>query len=135
MSVHVVLITHGHIGDAMVETARATLSTLPLPICVITVGQDVDPGVIAEQIKTKIQAMGASDGVLVLTDLYGSTPCNIATQLHCGGPMRILAGVNLPMLLRVMNYPELSLDALCDKAICGAKNGIRYADTHDNDSK
>ena len=62
--------------------------------------------------------------MLVLTDLYGSTPSNIATRLIDRHKLSVISGVNIPMLIRTLNYPEMDMDALCEKAINGARDGI-----------
>ena len=63
-------------------------------------------------------------GVLVLTDLYGATPSNIAAKLsRLGTPVRRVSALSLPMLLRVMNYADLPLDELPAIAAAGARNG------------
>ncbi|MBW3546289.1 MAG: hypothetical protein KY428_11955, partial [Bacteroidetes bacterium] len=54
----------------------------------------------------------SGDGVLVLTDAFGSTPSNIAMRLSRQSGVTVVSGLNLPMLLRVMNYPQLSLEEL-----------------------
>ncbi|CAK0770012.1 hypothetical protein CCP3SC15_4060003 [Gammaproteobacteria bacterium] len=68
-------------------------------------------------------SLDQGDGVLVLTDMYGSTPSNIACRLD-SEKVRIVAGVNLPMLIRVLNYSYLSLEDLTNKAISGGRDGI-----------
>jgi PTS system ascorbate-specific IIA component len=61
----------------------------------------------------------------VLSDLYGSTPCNIANKLaDLGVRARCVSGLNLPMLLRVLNYPDKPLDELAEVAACGGRGGI-----------
>ena len=60
----------------------------------------------------------------MLTDLFGSTPSNIATRLMDRHAVRIISGVNVPMLLRIMNYPELGLEMLAEKAASGAHDGV-----------
>jgi len=62
--------------------------------------------------------------VLILTDAYGSTPSNIANRLAAIVTSKVIAGVNLPMLLRVFNYPEKSLEELSTTAFDGGKDGI-----------
>ena len=65
------------------------------------------------------------DGVLLLVDLYGATPARLAARLaQLGTPARRVSGVGLPMLLRVLNYPEQSLDELARTAAAGARNGV-----------
>ena len=62
--------------------------------------------------------------MLVLTDMYGSTPSNIAVGLQREGRVDVVAGVNLPMLVRVLNYPFLDLATLAAKALSGGRDGI-----------
>jgi len=62
--------------------------------------------------------------VLVMTDLYGSTPSNIATRLTETHNVLVVSGVSVPMLLRVLNYPDSSLGKLGEIAVSGARNGV-----------
>ena len=72
-----------------------------------------------------LRRVDEGDGVLVLTDLYGATPSNLAAKLaRLGTPVRRVSGLGLPMLLRVMNYAELGLDELPAVAAAGARNGV-----------
>jgi len=108
----------------MLDTATTILGNCPLRVTAIPVLTDCEPDVIFE---TAIQAcadLDQGDGVLVLTDLYGSTPSNIATRLIDRHAVHIVSGLNIPMLLRIMNYPELGLDMLAEKAASGAHDGI-----------
>ena len=73
----------------------------------------------------------SGDGVLVLTDLYGSTPSNIACKLRRHGHVRVVSGVNLPMLIRVLNYPDLDLDSLKEKALSGGRDGVLSCTSED----
>lgn len=66
----------------------------------------------------------ADQGVLLLTDVFGATPCNVAQRLVDGARMRLLAGVNLPMLLRAACYRQEPLDAVVQKALAGGMQGI-----------
>ena len=61
---------------------------------------------------------------LVLTDLFGATPCNVAQKLVDGVHTRLIAGVNLPMLLRAVTYRNESLDALVARALAGGTQGV-----------
>ena len=63
---------------------------------------------------------------LVLTDLFGATPCNVAQKLVDGPNIRVVAGVNLPMLLRVVTYRHESLDALMARALAGGTQGVMH---------
>ena len=62
--------------------------------------------------------------VLVLTDVFGATPCNVAARLVDGVRSKLVAGVNLPMLLRTVTYRHESLDALVSRALVGGAQGV-----------
>ena len=73
-----------------------------------------------------INALDKGDGVLILTDMYGSTPSNIAHRLSQPGKVMVVTGLNLPMMIKVMNYPNLNLTELVDVAVEGGKNGVLF---------
>jgi PTS system mannose-specific IIA component len=60
----------------------------------------------------------------VLVDVFGATPCNVAQKLVVGEHMRMVVGVNLPMLMRVANKPDEALETLVERAIYGGKEGV-----------
>ncbi|APZ43940.1 PTS sugar transporter subunit IIA [Acidihalobacter ferrooxydans] len=124
MSVGILLITHGNIGGDLADTARNVLGADPLAIAQLSVTPSDNPDQVLEKAKTLCRQLDEGDGVLVITDMFGSTPSNIACRLNQLPGVRILAGLNLPMLIRVLNYPTLSLDALCAKALSGGHDGV-----------
>jgi mannose PTS system EIIA component len=63
-------------------------------------------------------------GVLVLTDIFGATPSNVAQKLVDGVTSRLITGVNLPMLLRSVSYRHEPLDALVARAVIGGTQGV-----------
>jgi mannose PTS system EIIA component len=78
-----------------------------------------------EDAQRRADILDEGDGVLVLTDLYGSTPANLAVALgQRREHVRVLAGVNLPMLVRALSYAVLDLDQLVDKALDGGRDGV-----------
>ena len=86
---------------------------------------DADPDVLLPSASAALRRVDSGAGALVLTDLYGATPSNLAAKLaRLGTPVRRVSAVNLPMLLRVMNYAELDLDELPAVAAAGARNGV-----------
>ncbi|MDR2011840.1 MAG: PTS sugar transporter subunit IIA [Rhodanobacter sp.] len=125
MTVGVLLMTHESMGAALVNAARHVLGRFPLPIDVQEVAADADPDQMLRAAATHARELDRGDGVLVLSDLYGATPCNIAKRLpDLGVRMHCVSGLNLPMLLRVFNYPEQSLDELAQTAVNGGRSGI-----------
>jgi PTS system ascorbate-specific IIA component len=125
MSVGVLLLTHESMGGALVTAARHVLGRLPLTLEVQEVSSDGDPEQLLRAAAGHARELDQGDGVLVLSDLYGATPCNIAQRLpNLGVRMHCVSGLNLPMLLRVLNYPEQTLDELAETAASGGRSGI-----------
>jgi mannose PTS system EIIA component len=104
--------------------------------CVLHVFPDSAPGLLAldvlpnlppeESLAQARQMLRGLEGgqALVLTDVFGATPCNVAQRLIDGLQSKLIAGVNLPMLLRTVSYRHESLDALVSRAMIGATQGV-----------
>ena len=88
---------------------------------------DVEPSMSAETVESLARAalerLGSRE-VLVLTDVFGATPCNVAQRLSDGVNVRVVAGVNVPMLWRSLCYVGEPLDALVARAVSGASQGV-----------
>ena len=124
MAVGILLITHEGIGNALVAVATRLLRQLPLATEAFEVPFDGDVDALLPQASAALRRVDGGQGVLVLTDLYGATPSNIAAKLaRLGTPVRRVSALSLPMLLRVMNYADLELDQLPAVAAAGARNG------------
>ncbi len=124
MTVSLLTITHGRIGYELLTSAKTMLSKLPMRCESLSVSDTCDPDKLLNKATTLCNSLNDGDGVLVFTDIFGSTPSNICNKLNALENIHVIAGVNLPMLIRVMNYPTLSLDELVEKAISGAHDGI-----------
>ncbi|MEZ5542998.1 MAG: PTS sugar transporter subunit IIA [Pseudomonadota bacterium] len=125
----VLLITHGNIGQDMLDTVTAILGGCPLDALALGVASDCDPDAIYATARESCASLDDGSGVLVLTDLFGSTPSNIANRLLDSNNVTVVAGINMPMLLRVMNYPDRELAELAECAASGARNGIVLTQT------
>lgn len=130
MTIGVLLVSHGLLGQAMLDVSVKTLSVCPLATRVLSVPLDDDPDALLLRAKKKIDDLNSGDGVLVLTDLCGATPSNIACRLAHLNDVMVVAGLNLPMLIRVFNYPELSLAEMAERAIEGGRQGIMLLPGH-----
>ena len=124
MTVKLLIITHDEVGQALIKATTQALGELPLPIQLIKVAPDTVPEQLITQLQQLCSTLSPDDGLLVLTDLYGSTPANIAVKLQNCQQIQVIAGLNLPMLIRVMNYPCLGLKELVQKAVSGGKDGV-----------
>ena len=124
MTVGLLIITHDHIGDSLLKTAGRMLNGTPLAAESLPVTIDAEPEALLARARQLVAELDSGDGVLVFTDMYGSTPSNIAYGLMKMGSVHVVSGLNLPMLIRTLNYPALGLEALTMKAISGGKEGI-----------
>jgi len=125
MSVGVLLMTHEAVGQALISAARHVLPKLPLKVAAVEVPAQADPYIMRTLTAHHAREMDEGGGVLVLADLYGATPCNIGLSLgSLGVRLRCVSGLNLPMLLRVLNYAEKPLDELAEIAAAGGRGGI-----------
>lgn len=131
MKVGILLITHGEIGRVLLDSAIEVLNVRPLPTRILATTGDSDPDQTLAAAELALNELDSGDGTLVLTDLYGSTPSNIACKLRQRGQVRVVTGINLPMLIRVLNYPELDLNALQQKALSGGRDGVLNCTTGD----
>jgi len=122
--VGLLLITHGRIGQAFLKTAQQMFGELPLAARVLDVGAGRDPEALLRRGRRLAAAVDRGDGVLILTDLFGSTPSNLAVRLSAGTDWRWVSGLNLPMLVRVLNYPDLDLARLVEVATVGGRRGV-----------
>ena len=125
MSCGVLLVTHGKLGHFLLDTLRDMMDTLPLNADVLEVRRvQAHEGLLLQGARM-VDKLDGGAGVLILTDAYGSTPSNIANKLAGLKPQTaVVAGVNLPMLLRLFNYPQLALDALAQTAVEGGQRGV-----------
>lgn len=121
--VGLLIITHNNVGGAVFDAAISVLGSCPMPFEILPISQNCDPEERFEKAKQYVEKLNQSDGVLVITDMYGSTPSNIASKLVSDN-VTTITGLNLPMLVRVMNYPNLSLDKLANKAVSGGQTGV-----------
>jgi len=124
MNVGVLLITHPGIGTSMLHSARRIIEDCPLNVMCLEVPVDTNLERIVESTDKLIDQLDQGSGVLVLTDIFGATPNNIARQFSEQGRVAVLSGLNLPMLVRVFNYPAADLKTLCQTAVEGGARGV-----------
>lgn len=124
MSVGLLLITHNKLGAVLLETATRMLERCPLVTKTLAITLDSDPDMMSIRAQQLVNVLDEGDGVLVLTDMFGSTPANVAARLSRTGRVTVVTGLNLPMLVRVLNYAHLALPSLAEKALSGGRDGV-----------
>ncbi len=122
----ILIFSHPGIGASLRKAALATLKTLPCKVITISCSQDVDPEqMVAKALKT-LKNIKLEEGLIIFSDIFGATPHNIANLVakRTAHQTLLISGINLPMLIRTLNYITLPLAAVCEKAIEGGLHGI-----------
>ena len=124
MTVGLLIITHEAVGRALLTTATKIIGVCPVATELLPVPMDSDCDALFERACGMIEHVDQGSGVIVLTDMFGGTPSNIATRLAEVHSVRVISGVNLPMVVRILNYSNLDLDKVAGKACEGGRDGI-----------
>ena len=123
MSNAVLLIAHAPLAHALRECALHVFPDCGGGVAALDVQPNVPPEESLAQARILLEQLGTAS-TLVLTDVFGATPCNVAQRLCEVDRVRLLAGVNLPMLLRAVSYRAESLDAMAQRALAGGVQGV-----------
>jgi PTS system mannose-specific IIA component len=120
----ILIIAHAPFATALRDCIAHIYGGLPARIGAIDVTPDCDPVAVLADARVEAARLAEQNGTLILTDMFGATPSNIACQLAEGEGLRVLSGVNLPMLVRAVCYRTTPLDTLVDKALSGGTKGM-----------
>ena len=120
----ILLITHGSYGEALVQNACHVLNKRPVQLAQLGIAAQDDPLDLLPLAQNMLRLVDTGDGVLILTDIFGASPANLATKLLEAGRIEGLAGVNLPMLLRAIVYREKGMEVLLQRARDGGRDGV-----------
>ena len=122
--VGILLVTHNGLGHSLLDCVGHVLGSIPPNLKSLAVLASDEPHSKEEEGRALIRELDQGQGVLLLTDIFGATPSNIATRLCRPGQVQGVAGVNLPMLLRVVVYHDKPLAELAEIAIAGGREYI-----------
>ena len=120
----ILIVSHGAFGESLIHSASHVLGRRPVYLRQLGVTVHDDPDALRPVAEDLIRFLDQGQGVLVLTDIYGATPSNVAARLLVPGRVEGIAGVNLPMLIRALTYREEPLASLTDRALDGACEGV-----------
>ena len=120
----ILIITHGTLGESLIHCASHVLNKRPPRLRQLGVTAQDDPLLLLPQARALLKELDDGSGVLILSDMYGGSPSNIAAKLLVPGRIEGVAGVNLPMLIRALTYREKPLSTLITKAISGGCEGV-----------
>jgi PTS system ascorbate-specific IIA component len=118
------IVAHGTLGESLIHCASHVVGKRPLYLRQLGVTIHDDPDAILPQGRDLIRFLDQGQGVLIMTDIFGATPSNIACKLLEDGHVEGISGVNLPMLIRALTYRERPMAELIEKAIAGGTEGV-----------
>ena len=125
----ILIISHGAFGEALIHSASHVLGKRPLRVRQVGVTMHDDPDAMLPVAQELVKQLDDGDGVLILSDMLGATPANLATRLLQPGHIEGISGVNLPMLIRALTYREEPIAIIVEKAISGGTAGVVHLNT------
>jgi PTS system ascorbate-specific IIA component len=124
----VLIVAHTPLASALAASASHVYSCAPeraeSQVRILDVTPDADVTATVEHARQLVTEINTGTGVLVLTDVFGATPGNVAARLAESGRVAVVAGVNLPMLLRALCYRDGKLADTVEKALAGGIQGV-----------
>ena len=117
------IIAHAPLAAALRECVLHVFPDSASGVVALDVQANMPPEETLAQARIMLEQLGTSD-TLVLVDVFGATPCNVAQKLVDGVHTKLITGVNLPMLLRTVSYLHESIEALVARALVGATQGV-----------
>jgi PTS system ascorbate-specific IIA component len=120
----ILIVAHGTLGESLIHCASHVMGGRPAQLRHLDVGMHDDPVTLLPHAEQIIKDLDQGQGVLILSDIYGATPCNVVGKLLKPGHVEGVAGVNLPMLVRVLTYRNGNLAPLVEKALSGGREGV-----------
>ncbi|MFO1307482.1 MAG: PTS fructose transporter subunit IIA [Burkholderiales bacterium] len=118
------VIAHDTLGDSLVRAVTHVLGTRPPQFDSMSVRGTDDPLDLVPAARALIAKLDTGEGVLILTDIYGASPSNLARKLIVPGRVEAVAGVSLPMLVRAFTYRGRGMETIVTKAVSGGRDGV-----------
>ena len=118
------LLTHATYGESLIQCACHVLNKRPPQIAQLGVAAQDDPLDVLPLARDMLKLVDSGRGVVVLTDIYGATPSNLAMKLLEPGRVEGIAGLNLSMLLRAIAYRDKDMETLLTRAVAGGRDGV-----------
>jgi mannose PTS system EIIA component len=122
--VGILIIAHGTLGESLIHCASHVLNKRPSRLRQLGITAQDDPLLLLPQARALVKELDTGSGVMILSDMYGGSPSNIAQKLLVPGKVEGVAGVNLPMLIRVLTYRDKPLATVLTKAVSGGCEGV-----------
>jgi PTS system ascorbate-specific IIA component len=124
----ILIIAHDSLGESLARAVTHVLGTRPPQFDVFSVASTDDPTKLLPAAHEVVARLDTGEGVVIFSDIYGATPCNLACKLLQHDRVEGIAGVNLPMLVRAFTYRTRDMDTLLKKAVSGGCEGVLHVD-------
>lgn len=121
----ILIVAHGTLGESLIQCATHVLGARPPHITALDVSAQTQLCMLGEA-EQMLAELDQGDGILLLSDIFGATPCNTMCRLLVPGKIEGIAGVNLPMVMRAITYRHEPLETLLLKTVKGGQEGILY---------
>ncbi len=128
------VVAHGRLGESLIDCATYMLGKRPEHLLSLDLSSESDPERLLARAREKIAQLDEGDGVLILADIYGATPCNTVCRLVTPGRVEAVAGASVPMLLKAITYRREPLAQLADRVVRGAREGAFHIHTETADA-
>jgi PTS system mannose-specific IIA component len=102
----IVIVTHSHLGDALIDAAEFIIGTRPDNMVSVSINLNENVDKLRKKIAQGIKKVDQKKGVLILTDMFGGTPSNLSYSFLEEGRVEVISGVNLPILIKALNTQE-----------------------------
>jgi PTS system mannose-specific IIA component len=122
----ILIVAHDTLGDSLIHAVTHVLGGRPTQFEFLGLKANDDPHTLLPRARETVKALDSGEGVLIFSDIYGATPCNLVTKLLSPGRVEGVAGVNLPMLVRAFTYRSKGMDTMIKKAISGGCDGVLH---------
>jgi PTS system ascorbate-specific IIA component len=120
----ILIIAHDTLPESLVKAVTHVLGQRPPQFETLSVAASDDPFDLLPDARERVRKLDTGDGVLIFSDIYGATPCNLAGKLVAPGHVEVIAGVSLPMLVRAFTYRARGMETMITKAVSGGRDGV-----------
>ena len=121
----ILLVTHGEIGKSLIDCAAHILDKYPSSVESISINSSDNLNQYNDIISQKIKDLNKGSGVLIMTDIYGATPCNLLNKYIINDKVEVVTGINLPMLIKAISDRKDNIKTLITDSIECAKKNIK----------
>jgi PTS system ascorbate-specific IIA component len=122
----ILIIAHDALAEGLARAVTHVLGSRPPQFEILSVAATDDPLMLLPAARELVGQLDTGAGVLVFSDIYGASPCNLVGKLLKPGRVEGVAGVNLPMLVRAITYRARGMETMVKKAISGGCEGVLH---------